>query len=84
MLDELGSVVAIIVSIVGSQLFIARWLDSKIDKVREASQEAHKEIREDLGKIKEKQAAHTERFNCIDQRLSDIIQDSKSRLRAVI
>lgn len=47
-----------------------RELSGEITEVRQASQDAHKEIREDLSDIKTQQAAHNERFKCIESHLN--------------
>ena len=56
-------------------LFGFWWkLDGKVEKVREASETAHKDIREDLGSIKIEQGKHSERFNTLEARI-DCIDD---------
>ena len=46
-----------------------------IKDVRNASESAHREIRNDLAEIKAQQAAHSERFRCIETRLEMSRQD---------
>ena len=55
-------------------------LDGKIEKVREASEEAHKEIRKDLVGIKIEQGKHSERFNTLDARM-DCIEDKMDAIQ---
>ena len=83
MLGELGSSVAIIGiivgAIVGSQLIVVRWLDGKIDKVREASEVAHSRINNKLDALNEKSSGIdkqvgilTERVNCVIDKVEKI------------
>ena len=54
-------------------LFGFWWkLDGKIEKVRDASETAHKEIITRLGEIDKGQAIHSERFNTVDARMTCI------------
>ena len=54
-------------------LFGFWWkLDAKIEKVREASEDAHKEINDKLNAIEITQATHSERFNTIGERFNTI------------
>ncbi len=45
-------------------------LSGEIKDVRLASEMAHKEIRADLADVKTQQAAHNERFKCIESHLN--------------
>lgn len=52
-------------------LFGFWWkLDAKIEKVREASEEAHKEINDKLNAIRISQATHSEKFNTVDEKFN--------------
>ena len=75
-----GSVLPTLITV--GAVFTMWWrLDAKIDAnrrehsgeikdVRVASEDAHKEINNRLGEIQIVQAAHTERFKCIESHLN--------------
>ena len=52
-------------------LFGFWWkLDAKIEKVREASEDAHKAINDKLNAIQVTQATHSEKFNTVDEKFN--------------
>ena len=56
-------------------LFGFWWkLDAKVEKVREASEDAHKEINDKLNAIGITLATHSEKFNTVDQRFNAVDQ----------
>ena len=72
-----ASVVTTIITVLGAMLYLDRKIEAnrrehsgEIKDVRKASEDAHKEINSKLGDIQIVQAAHTERFKCIESHLN--------------
>ena len=72
-----ASVATTIFTVLGAIFYLVRKMDAnrrevsvEIKDVRQASQNAHTDIRADLSDIKSQQAAHTERLKCIESHLN--------------
>ena len=69
--------VGVLISLFGHLEIIRRDLRTEIKEVRQASETAHGNIQTELGAVKTTLAAHTERLNCIEDKIAGIASSER-------